>query len=52
MVNGGDAAILYTFIFLYVAAAGPGAFSVNAILNRAASKPGADFGAPVAWKAR
>jgi putative oxidoreductase len=28
-LNGGDAAILYCFIFLYLAAAGPGAFSVD-----------------------
>lgn len=28
-LNGGDAAILFCFIFLYVAAAGPGAFSVD-----------------------
>jgi putative oxidoreductase len=28
-VNGGDAAILFTFIFLYVAAAGPGAFALD-----------------------
>lgn len=27
--NGGDAAILFCFIFLYLAAAGPGAFAVN-----------------------
>ena len=27
--NGGDAAILFCFIFLYLAAAGPGSFSVN-----------------------
>jgi putative oxidoreductase len=27
--NGGDAAILYCFIFLYLAAAGPGAFSID-----------------------
>ena len=27
--NGGDAAVLFCFIFLYLAAAGPGAFSVN-----------------------
>ena len=27
--NGGDAAILFCFIFLYLAAAGPGRFSVN-----------------------
>jgi putative oxidoreductase len=27
--NGGDAAILFCFIFLYFAAAGPGAFAIN-----------------------
>jgi putative oxidoreductase len=29
-LNGGDAAILYCFIFLYLAAAGPGPFSIDA----------------------
>jgi len=29
-VNGGDAAILYCFIFLYLVFAGPGAFSLDA----------------------
>jgi putative oxidoreductase len=29
-LNGGDAAILFCFIFLYLVAAGPGAFSVDA----------------------
>ena len=28
-INGGEAAILYCFIFLYLAAAGPGAFAIN-----------------------
>jgi len=28
-LNGGDGAILFCFIFLYLAAAGPGAFSIN-----------------------
>jgi putative oxidoreductase len=28
-LNGGDAAILYCFLFLYIASAGPGAFAVN-----------------------
>jgi putative oxidoreductase len=28
-INGGDGAILFCFIFLYLAAAGPGSFSVN-----------------------
>ncbi|WP_114953812.1 DoxX family protein [Sphingosinicella terrae] len=29
VANGGDAAILYCFLFLYLVAAGPGAFSVE-----------------------
>jgi putative oxidoreductase len=33
-VNGGDAAILFCFVFLYVAAAGPGAFSLDAVLRK------------------
>jgi putative oxidoreductase len=28
-LNGGEAAILFCFIFLYLAAAGPGAFAIN-----------------------
>ncbi len=32
-LNGGDAAILYCFIFLYLAVAGPGAFSVDRARN-------------------
>jgi putative oxidoreductase len=28
--NGGDAAILFCFLFLYIAASGPGAFSLDA----------------------
>jgi len=28
-LNGGDGAILFCFIFLYLAAAGPGAFAIN-----------------------
>ena len=28
-LNGGDAAILFCFIFLYLAASGPGSFAVN-----------------------
>ena len=31
IVNGGEAAILFCFIFLYLAAAGPGAWSVDAL---------------------
>ncbi|MFA5965980.1 MAG: DoxX family protein [Sphingomonas sp.] len=28
-INGGDAAILFCFVFLYIAAAGPGAWSID-----------------------
>jgi putative oxidoreductase len=35
-LNGGDAAILYCFIFLYLAAAGPGALSVDGAASRSA----------------
>ena len=33
-LNGGDAAILYCFVFLYIAAAGPGPWSLDALLRR------------------
>ena len=33
-VNGGDAAILYCFVFLLIAAAGPGPWSVDAAMGR------------------
>jgi putative oxidoreductase len=36
-LNGGDAAILYCFVFLYLVFAGPGAFSLDA--RRAAAEP-------------
>ena len=32
--NGGDAAILYCFVFLLIAAAGPGPWSVDAAMRR------------------
>lgn len=32
-VNGGDAAILFSFIFLYLFTAGPGAWSLDAVLK-------------------
>ncbi len=35
--NGGDAAILYCFVFLYLVFAGPGAFSLDAKLRRGAA---------------
>jgi putative oxidoreductase len=34
--NGGDAAILFCFVFLYLAAAGPGAWSLDGSRSRAA----------------
>ncbi|SRR5579871_3129405 len=33
-VNGGDAAILFCFVFLYIAVAGPGMFSLDGLLQR------------------
>jgi putative oxidoreductase len=38
-LNGGDAAILYCFVFLYFVAAGPGAWAVDIALGREA-EPG------------
>jgi len=32
--NGGDAAILYCFVFLYIAAAGGGPLSVDAMIGK------------------
>ena len=37
-LNGGDAAILYCFVFLYIAAAGPGPWSVDARRNAGARR--------------
>jgi putative oxidoreductase len=34
VLNGGDAAILYCFIFLYIVFAGPGRWSVDALTGR------------------
>ena len=31
LLNGGEAAILFCFVFLYIAAAGPGPWSVDAV---------------------
>ena len=33
-VNGGDAAILFCFVFLYIAVAGPGVLSLDGLLHR------------------
>lgn len=35
ILNGGELAVLYCFVFLYLAAAGGGRFSVDALLGRA-----------------
>jgi len=35
VLNGGDAAILYCFVFLYLAVAGPGAWSIDGARGRA-----------------
>ena len=35
MVNGGEAMVLYCFIFLYIAAVGPGPWSLDAPMKRA-----------------
>ncbi len=34
VANGGDAAILYCFVFLYIVFAGPGSLAVDAYFNR------------------
>jgi putative oxidoreductase len=34
-INGGDAAILFCFVFLYILAAGPGALSLDGLLHSA-----------------
>ena len=38
-INGGDAAILFCFLFLYIAAAGPGPWSLDAMLWRRRTNP-------------
>lgn len=51
-VNGGDAAILFSFVFLHIAAAGAGAFSLDALLSRKSHEQRVNLGAPVASKTR
>ena len=34
LVNGGELAALYSFVFIYICAAGPGAWSLDGILRR------------------
>jgi putative oxidoreductase len=38
MLNGGDAAILYCFVFLYLVFAGAGLWSVDEVLGRGSSR--------------
>jgi putative oxidoreductase len=38
MLNGGESAVLFSFVFLFLAAAGAGAWSVDAMRG---TKPGA-----------
>ena len=49
-VNGGDAAILFSFMFLHIAAAGPGAFSLDGLFRAAGGKPRIGYGTPVGSK--
>ena len=37
LLNEGDAAVLYCFVFLYLAVAGPGPWSIDALLARRAA---------------
>lgn len=38
MINGGDAAVLYCFVFLYLCFAGGGRWSIDALVARSATK--------------
>ena len=38
-VNGGEPAVLYCWLFLYIAAAGPGAFAIDNLWERAKRPP-------------
>jgi putative oxidoreductase len=51
-VNGGDAAILFSFVFVHIAAAGPGALSLDALLGHHAGALPFDVGVPVTSKVR
>ena len=39
VLNGGDTAILYCFVWLYLSAAGPGPWSLDAVLRRGGTGP-------------
>jgi putative oxidoreductase len=43
LINGGELAVLYCFLFLFIAAAGPGPWSVDALMRpRATQRPSAE----------
>jgi putative oxidoreductase len=46
-VNGGDAAILFSFVFLYIAAAGAGSFSADRLWKDTSNQSRVGFGGPV-----
>ena len=48
VLNGGDAAILYCFVFLFIACAGGGAWSLDRVLWRAPRAPSARATQPAA----
>jgi putative oxidoreductase len=50
-VNGGDAAILFSFVFLHIAVVGAGAFSLDGLIGRKAHAPRLDLAAPATAKA-
>jgi putative oxidoreductase len=47
VLNGGEPAVLFCFVFLYLAAAGPGPWSLDALLWRDRSGESARRGVPV-----
>jgi putative oxidoreductase len=50
-VNAGDAAILFSFIFLHIAVVGAGAFSLDGLIGRKARAPRINLAASAAAKA-
>ena len=47
ILNRGDSAILYCFVFFYIAVAGPGPISVDALWRRKAAQPSARTATPI-----
>ena len=45
VANGGDAAVLFCFVFLYLVFAGPGPWSLDAVLGREPAGSGKAAGA-------